>query len=114
MVETSSLQKVVSILATPLSCGGSDVKKNKEDENMRRIETWTESQVESWFKENLVHLSIQRLLLPCSGELLSQMYQLQLFAPEFFFKSISKNEEVDLKSAAQFSLVLKNLFNKSN
>ena len=73
---------------------------------------WSEAEVNNWFAEAKLNNSfIYQKLYPCSGELLTQLYQIQLHSPEFFFKSITTNDSKDLKDLANFSVLLKKLFN---
>lgn len=82
-----------------------------------QISEWTENDVENWFKlVNLNNSFIHCALCPCSGKLLCQLRQMQVHAPEFFFKSISpKSLNInDLKTIALFSLELCELFSNEN
>ena len=86
---------------------------NKKSENVYdRINKWTEREVDNWFNAvNMSNTFIHKTLFPCNGELLSQMHQIQLNAPEFFFKSISNGTNLnDLRTVALFSIELKKLF----
>lgn len=79
-----------------------------------QINDWKEQDVQFWFKEtNLIQSFIFKALFPCNGKLLSQLRQMQIYAPEFFFKSISpKTLNInDLKTIALFSMQLSELFN---
>jgi hypothetical protein len=92
------------------------INEDKKQENKisyEKINKWTENEVNSWFKENKLNNSfIYTALFPCTGQLISQLHQIQLYAPEFFYKSISNNELKlnDLKDVASFSMALKKLF----
>ena len=94
--------------------GNADKKTDEFKEKSKKIDKWTTQEVENWFKETgLKNSFIFKTLFPCTGELLTQLNQIQLYAPEFFFKSISNETELkmnDLKMAAIFSLNLKKLF----
>jgi hypothetical protein len=71
---------------------------------------WSEKQVQNWFEEKKVDTAIWAIIKPCNGELLHQLFTLQIGCPEFFFQSITKNSKVDLRKALVFSLNLKKLF----
>ncbi len=79
-----------------------------------KIDQWSESDVNGWFKDiDLLDSFIYKQLSPCTGELLSQLHQIQLYAPEFFFKAITPNFDnkfEDLKKVASFAMHLKKLF----
>ena len=83
---------------------------------LNKIEQWSESEVKNWFNEIDLHESFiyKQFASPtCTGELLSQLHQIQMYAPEFFFKAIMSNATQnveDLKSVAMFSIHLKKLF----
>ena len=94
---------------------------NKQEPNfsslaLNKIEQWSESEVKNWFNEIDLHESFiykQFATQTCTGELLSQLHQIQMYAPEFFFKAIMSNATQnveDLTSVAMFSIHLKKLF----
>lgn len=79
------------------------------------VNEWSTKDVENWFKQiGLNNSFIFNALFPCTGRLLSQLRQMQVYAPDFFFKSISpKTLNInDLKTIATFSLNLNELFSK--
>ena len=88
-------------------------KKQENKINYDKINKWTQNEVNVWFKENKLNDSfIYKTLYPCTGELLSQLHQIQMYAPEFFYRSISSSDLKlnDLKDVASFSITLKKLF----
>lgn len=70
---------------------------------------WTEDEVRDWFKRNNLD-ELFEVLKPLNGSILYQLYQIQVHTPEFFFKAITKNESIDLKSIARFSDLLRKAF----
>ena len=96
-----------------LVINGAGGDQNKPNSKCLQIDKWTESEVKNWFMQSKLNDSfIYKSLCPCTGELLTQLHQIQLYAPEFFFKSISNNDLNinDLKDVANFSIHLKKLF----
>jgi hypothetical protein len=78
-----------------------------------KINEWSDLDVENWFKEiNLSHSFIFNALFPCTGKILIQLRQMQVHAPDFFFKAISpKTLNIsDLKTITNFSVQLNELF----
>jgi hypothetical protein len=74
------------------------------------VEFWPEDKVEKWFEEK--HLKdLFDIIKPLDGRTLFQLYQFQIYSPEFFYKSITKNEKIDFKILAAFGANLKELFN---
>jgi male-specific lethal 1 len=70
---------------------------------------WNEKEVENWLtSKNLSNL--YGLFAPCDGKLLYQLYKLQIHTPEFFYKSITENQTVNVVQVARFSSILKELF----
>jgi hypothetical protein len=72
-------------------------------------ETWSEQRVELWFDENRLK-EIYDLVKPLDGRTLYQLFQLQTFVPEFFYKAITRNALVDVKYITTFSAALRDLF----
>lgn len=70
---------------------------------------WNESQVEKWLSEKGVS-AVYEILKPLDGKVLYQLYLVQMHTPEFFYKSLTKNEIIDIKVIAYFTLALKELF----
>ena len=92
-----------------------DVNSRRHINLNNQIDQWSESDVNGWFKEiDLFDSFIYKQLSPCTGELLSQLHQIQLYAPEFFFKAVTPNNGdnkfEDLKKVASFAMHLKKLF----
>lgn len=77
--------------------------------SFHEAEDWDDAKVKNWLNESGIEI-IYEILKPLSGKILYQLYQLQLHTPEFFFKSITKNESLDIKLVAMFSSSLKDLF----
>jgi hypothetical protein len=71
---------------------------------------WNETQTEEWFKEKSIQDSILNSLQPINGKILYQLYQLQLYTPEFFYKSITSNQDINLKHVAYFCSCLNDIF----
>ena len=72
---------------------------------------WTEEQCRNWFIENKIQ-GLFELMTPIDGGVLYQLYEMKKAVPEFFFKSITKNESADFKSVAVFANSLIKLFDK--
>lgn len=73
---------------------------------------WNESQVKEWFDRNEINEGIKKELLPCNGVILQQLYVMRCDAPEFYFQSLGKGNNADLKSIIMFTFHLKKLFEK--
>jgi hypothetical protein len=71
---------------------------------------WSENEVNVWFNDKNVDPGIVNALKPCNGELLHQLFLLQQEAPEFFYQSVSKNQQVGLRNVLLFACNLKKLF----
>jgi hypothetical protein len=105
---------------TPLSLGApvKSVPRQKSSRRSARKELvqeksatkeWTECDVEKWFMKNdCAHL--HNILRPLNGKVLEQLNEMRIHTPEFFFRSLSDYDEVDIKSIALFSSLLKELY----
>ena len=81
--------------------------------DLNKINEWSEVDVQNWFKTiNLNHSFIFNALFPCNGKMLKQLRDMQVHAPDFFFKAISpKTLNIsDLKTITNFSVQLSELF----
>ena len=85
-------------------------KSSEKEKQSGETENWDEGRVEKWFGEKGIHKSIYEMFKPLDGVTLFQLYQLQVHTPEFFYKSLTKSESIDLKQAAHFGGCLKKLF----
>lgn len=94
----------VKVGEIPLGLSMEPTKANKKE----AIE-WNESKVEEWFINNNFE-EFYEILRPLNGANLFQLYQLQIHTPEFFYKSLTKNDKANVKSLILFSTSLKNLF----
>jgi hypothetical protein len=100
--------KIALTLAPPVpSVGCSSAPLNQIDYSARN---WNEKQINDWFVEKKVPQHVMTMLNPCNGEVLYQLYRLRSSAPEFYFQSITKDSNLDLKSVLSFSLDLEKLF----
>lgn len=88
---------------------GCENKVEKTDAKSQPVEKWSESDVEKWFRNNKVD-SIYEILKPLDGKVLTQMNEMRIHTPEFFFKSLTQSEKADFKSVALFTVLLKELF----
>ena len=69
-------------------------------------------QVKDWFlSKNLI--KIYEEVKPVNGGVLYQLYDMKKNIPEFFYKSITKNETLDYKTIANFGNLLENLFDRN-
>lgn len=80
-----------------------------ETPSLDRPIDWTNDRVEKWFIEKNL-LDIHNELKPINGKVLNQLNQLQKFTPEFFYKSITKNHQLNAISVANFANFLQELF----
>ena len=76
------------------------------------VNEWTEGQVEKWANDCKIRQEILENILPCNGQVLSQLYNMKKEAPEFFYKSITSNKILPTRDIAQFMLKLETLFRK--
>ena len=74
-------------------------------------QVWTKEQVNDWFKRHEITV-LHDNLKPIDGKSLFQLYQLKKDAPEFFFRSLTKNDSIDIKKLAVFNDELIKLFKK--
>ena len=74
---------------------------------------WNEEEVKTWFYQNEI-LGIFDILKPLNGGILFQLYELKIFSPEFFYKSLTSKECVDIKIVSVFTYNLVKLFENSN
>ena len=70
--------------------------------------SWSEEEVNNWFKNKKIKDLIIKRLVPCDGGLLEQLYQMLVTAPEFFHSILSSDSS--LKETLFFSAELKKLF----
>ncbi len=85
---------------------------NKLNENQPKKsgpKYWTNDQVKEWFEKNEI-TDLHKILVPINGRLLSQLYEIKIHTPEFFYKSLVKNDHIDIKKVAIFSDLLMELF----
>jgi hypothetical protein len=73
---------------------------------------WDEAQVSTWLRKKRIHGNIVRLIEPCDGQLLYELFVIKRESPDFFYKSLSLNINwpTVLRDLAIFSLELKSLF----
>ena len=74
--------------------------------------SWNEAQVSTWLRKKQIHANIVRLIEPCDGQLLYELFVIKRESPDFFYKSLSLNINwpTVLRDLAIFSLDLKRLF----
>ena len=72
-------------------------------------QNWSPDDVSDWFHSHELHL-LHDSLKPIDGSTLHQLYELKVYTPEFFFKALTKNDGIDVKSIAVFSNQLIKLF----
>ena len=77
---------------------------------VKDAKSMNEKEVDEWLTVKNVPDQIRNLLRPCNGEVLHQLFKMRNSAPEFYFQSISKNSNVELKAILLFSLELEKLF----
>ena len=71
---------------------------------------WSPKKVATWLLEKKIHPVIVDNINPCSGKILHQLYEMQQTAPEFFYRSITSNQNVPTSNVAMFAYELKSLF----
>ena len=76
--------------------------------NRDEIKKWNKDEVIKWF-QSIGCMSIYKKLKPSNGESLFELHQIQLNAPEFFYKLVLSN---DINYMLVFSSNLKKLFNE--
>lgn len=78
-------------------------------ENMT-VKQWDNAKVKKWLSEIAVDRSISSELRNFDGEMLEELNSIREKASEYFYKSISKNYQVDLSQVTRFSKQLRKLF----
>ena len=81
----------------------------KPVENMT-VKQWDNAKVKKWLSEIAVDRSISSELRNFDGEMLEELNSIREKASEYFYKSISKNNQVDLSQVTRFSKQLRKLF----
>lgn len=81
----------------------------KPVENMT-VKQWDNAKVKKWLSEIAVDRSISSELRNFDGEMLEELNSIREKASEYFYKSISKNYQVDLSQVTRFSKQLRKLF----
>lgn len=87
---------------------------DNDSANQKFIENWNKNQVKEWFIDNNLNVGIYNYFNPCDGEILKQLYEMKISAPEFFYKSLNRIENNDLRSIVAFSFRLNLLFSPSS
>ncbi|CAF0754608.1 unnamed protein product [Brachionus calyciflorus] len=86
-----------------------NVKKPTELPNQKNFVSWNENETEKWFSDNSLS-NVFNILKPINGKYLLQLYQLQIHTPEFFYKSLTSYNSVNIKDVIQFGVIIKELF----
>lgn len=106
--DSDSIKTLKSLPQTPVP-----VKIKQENEKVEKsdnnVQKWSEDEVEKWFKES-GSMIIYEKLRPCNGELLNQLYELKVNAPEFFYKFVTSDNKLDCRSILVFGNNLNKLF----
>ncbi|CAF1006817.1 unnamed protein product, partial [Brachionus calyciflorus] len=76
---------------------------------MDTVLNWDEIKVEKWFLDNSFN-DILNKLKPINGKILHQLFKLQIHTPEFFYKSLTVNELINIRQLAAFISALNDLF----
>lgn len=84
---------------------------NPKEIIQNEAKNWNEEQCKEWFIKNNIK-NMFDILTPIDGGILLQLYEMKKSIPEFFFKSITKNDAIDFKSVAVFANLLIKLFEK--
>lgn len=87
-----------------------DIETSKSDsKKVSPTDNWSENEVEAWFKKNDLE-DVHELVQPLDGKVLSQLNEIRIHTPEFFFKSLTAYPNTDMKAIALFSSLLKQLY----
>jgi hypothetical protein len=88
--------------------------KNNSHKNNEDPINWDEKKV----KECLESKNLEKLYLILSdqidGKLLYQLYEMKTYTPEFYYKSLTKNDILDMNMVINLSKFLCNLFDDKN
>ena len=76
----------------------------------KSVDKWSEAQVEEWFNTNNIDDKIKKIILPCSGVFLKQLYDMKRVSPEFYHQSFVRESQVTLKSIIVFNHYFEELF----
>ena len=88
-----------------------NLKPDFRDTRRKDIESWDASKVNKWLTDQAIDKAIKDHFGPCTGEYLSQLNQLQIYSPQFFYQTIYNIEGLSNTDAfLKFSLALKKLF----
>ncbi len=71
---------------------------------------WTHDDVNEWFSKNELSQEILNYLRPCTGIVLNQVYEMKCNAPEFYYQSLSKTDNISMSSISLFTFHLNKLF----
>ena len=74
------------------------------------VENWSENDVKEWFNKNNINQAILEHLMPCSGVVIKQIYDMKISAPEFYYHSLKEIPGVNLNSLSIFTHFLIKLF----
>jgi hypothetical protein len=78
-----------------------DTKKN--DFTKKNVILWSEEDVKEWLIKIEVNENIKTILNAFNGELLVQMNNMRINAPEFFYSSLRTDGVIDLNSMIKFT-----------
>lgn len=76
---------------------------------LNNIVCWSDDEVKAWF-EDMNCLKLYESLKPCNGELLKQLHEIWIHAPEFFYQFISLDNKLDRHTLLLFSNNLQKAF----
>jgi len=85
------------------------MKINNKQETTNGPKNWSTDQVKDWLCSNNLD-SLNEVIGPINGRVLFQLYEIKQHTPEFFFKSITKNDNIEIRTVAIFSDLIMELF----
>lgn len=117
----SSIRRLSANSIAPISNGtntGSGLRNSASKQKQRKssallnatVMKWSSDECKEWFVKHELSQSLFEYLEPCSGLVLSQVYEMKCGAPEFFYQTMSKVKEANMSSISLFTFHLSKLF----
>lgn len=75
-----------------------------------KIDTWTNEDVHNWLENSNINNKIKNELKDFDGKLLRRLKTIKNESPDYFYKSISQNNNIDLLSIVYFTEQFETLF----
>jgi hypothetical protein len=80
--------------------------------NIDEPKNWDFNKVRECLESKNLHKIYQILSDQIDGKLLYQLYEMKVYTPEFYYKSLTKNDLLDMKMVIDLSKLLSDLFEK--